>query len=123
MSASDRVLSRLHSATGLRISKSELELIFSMQDEGQNKQYQEDLQLAILIYEDAQQHGGATTDKAREKWVEVNKRIALWSTWASLTKPEKRGWFGKKKIPLAKKMMLRGLLSPNCAFVQSGALD
>jgi len=123
MSATNRVLSRLHSATGLKISEPELELIFSMQDEEQNKQYQEDLQLAILIYEDAQKHGGATTDKAREKWEEVNKRIAIGSTWASLAKPEKRGWFGKKRIPLTKKIMLKGLLSPNCAFVQSGALD
>lgn len=123
MSAANRVLSRLYSATGLNISEAELELIFSMQDKEQNKQYQEDLQLAILIYDDAQQHGGATTEKAREKWDEVNRRIALWSTWAALTKPEKSGWFGKKKIPFAKKMMLKGLLSPNCAFVQSGALD
>ncbi len=123
MSNTRSALERINISTGLSLTQSELELIFSMQDTEQNKQYRNDLHAAIIIYEDAQQHNGQTTELAINAWPEINKRIAFWSYLASLAKPEKSGLFGKRRIPTAKKLMLKNTLSPSCALIQSGALD
>tara|TARA_R100000322_G_scaffold146014_1_gene102171 strand:+ start:97 stop:465 length:369 start_codon:yes stop_codon:yes gene_type:complete len=122
MNQTERVLQRVNSATGLRLTPQELELIFSMQDEDQNRQYQEDLKLAVAIYEDAEQNEGKTTSEAAQKMDEVSKRIALWSYWAQLAKPVRSGLF-RKRIPFSNKLTLKGLLSPDCEFVRSGKLD
>ena len=123
MSNMPPALERINRATGLSLTPSELELIFSMQDTDQNKQYENDLHTAIIIYEDAQQHNGQTTESARSLWPEINKRIAFWSYLASLAKPEKSGLSGKRRIPIAKRLMLKNTLSPSCALIQSGALE
>jgi len=123
MSNNSAFLSKVNEATGLELTVSDLELIFSMQNEEQNDQYKEDLKKAVLIYQDTMDHGGMIAEKAIPVWEEVNKRIALWSSWASMATPVRKGFFGRKEIPFVKRMMLRDLLSPNCDLMKSGKLD
>lgn len=123
MSNNSAFLSKINEATGLAFTVSELELIFSMQNNEQNEQYKEDLRTAVLIYQDTMEHEGMMAEKAIPVWEEVNKRIALWSSWADMAKPVKKGFFGRKEIPFVKRMMLRDLLSPDCDLVKSGKLD
>jgi len=118
----ERVLKNVNRVTGLELTPKDFELILSLQDDCQNRQYRDDLRLAIAIHDDAEQHGGRVTVEANQRYEEVSKRIGLWSTWADLAKPRRTGLF-IKRIPPTNRMILRGLLSPNCKLVKSGGLN
>ena len=116
-------LSKLSAATQLRFDEAELDLMASIQDQTQREQFEGDLKLVVSLWENAQAHDGTLTVEDNERWDKVSKRIAAWSSLADLARPEKSGWFGKADIPVPKRMMLKGLLSPSCALVASGMLD
>ena len=122
MSKNSTYLSKVNEATGLSLTASDLELIFSMQTDQQHEQYINDLDIAVLLYQDAMAHNGMMTEKATPVWKEVNARIALWSSWAGMATPVRRGFFSRKEIPFFYKITLKRLLSPDCEFIKSGKL-
>lgn len=117
------LLSEARKATGIAFTYQHLELIFSMQTTEQNEQYRSDLLTLIAIHRDTCQHNGMMADSAIPIWEELSKRIALWGVWAEWATPVKQGLFGKKKISVTRKLMLRDVLSPECELMKSGKLD
>lgn len=116
-------LQRINLATEANFKIKDIELINSMQTIEQQKQFNEDLDIIVNLYEVSEKNGGFFDEKElSEKWDEVSRRLALWSLWASYATPQRRGIFSKKEIPFEKKILLRELISPETEFYRSGAL-
>lgn len=109
-------------ATGLEFDSHVIEATLRLHNGEQQEQYLNDLRLVIDIYNDALNHGGATTTHARQEWERANKRIAYWALMLDYATPKRAGWFGKKSIGPAARTILMGALSPESAFIRSGAL-
>ncbi|UVL30744.1 hypothetical protein [Pseudomonas donghuensis] len=108
----------LRKATGLEFDLQRVEATFRLQSEDQREQYLNDLRLVIGIYNDALNHGGATTPQAQQEWERVNKRIAFWALMLEYATPKRSGLFGRKAISPAARMALMGALSPESEFMR-----
>lgn len=115
-------LDRVSRATGLKLDHSTVELTLRLQNEEQRDQYIDALNIATLIYEDAQQHGGETTQTAQEEWSRANKLIGFWASMADAATPKRRSWFGRRAISPGAKLMLLRTLSPEADIMKSGEL-
>ncbi|MBX8489876.1 hypothetical protein K5D42_08420 [Pseudomonas cichorii] len=76
----------------------------------------------VFIFEDSIGKGGRIDQQYESEWDFVCKRIGVWSSYASMLKPKRQGWFGKKEIPFPAKMMLAQVLSPEAPIMKINAL-
>ena len=117
-----QVLSRIERATGLRLAQETLDLIYSLQSSDQYEQFVDDLNKVVFIYEDSVSKGGRIDQQHAPEWDLVCKRIGIWSSYTSMLKPKRQGWFGKKEIPFSAKMMLLQVLSPEAPIMKTNIL-
>ncbi|MNJ49208.1 hypothetical protein D3C77_444270 [compost metagenome] len=112
----------LRKATGLEFGLRYVEATLRLQSADQQEQYLNDLRLVVGIYNDALNHGGATTSQAQQEWERVNKRIAFWALMMDYATPKRAGLFGRKAIGPAARMALMGTLSPDSEYMRNGEL-
>jgi hypothetical protein len=115
-------LPRIERATGLRLVQETLDLIYSLQSPDQYEKFVDDLNKVVLIYEDSLSKGGRIDQQYISEWDLVCKRIGMWSSYTSMLKPKRQGWFGKKEIPFPAKMMLSQVLSPEAPIMKANIL-
>lgn len=116
-------LNRINKATGIKFEQSQINSILTLQSPEQTEQFIEDLQKVVFIYENSLQSGGQVQEQYAEEWGQVSNRIGLWCSYLYLLEPKRRGWFGKKEIPFAAKMMLSRILSPDAPIQKAGTLQ
>ena len=115
-------LPRIERATGLTLAQETLDLIYSLQSPEQYDQFVDDLNKVVLIFEDSISKGGRIDQLYESEWDFVCKRIGMWSSYTSMLKPKRQGWFGKKEIPFAAKIMLTQVLSPDAPIMKTNIL-
>lgn len=120
-SANDLI--RIQKATGIKFDQDQINTMISLQSPEQTEQFLEDLQKVVFIFEDSTSSGGNIKEQYSEEWEFVCKRIGIWSSYLSLLKPKRRGWFGKKEIPFPAKMMLLQVISPDAPIRKTGILE
>ena len=119
----DKFFKQVTKVTGLHMDRARLLHTLRLQSPEQQEQYLEALKLTVMIYNDAQQHGGATTDFGQQEWARLNKLIAFWAALAEQATPKRKGWFGKKSISPGARLMLLRTLSPEAEIIKSGELS
>ena len=115
-------LPRIERATGLRLAQETLDLIYSLQSPDQYEQFIDDLNKVVFIYEDSISKSGRIDQQYAPEWDLVCKRIGMWSSYTSILKPKRQGWFGKREIPFPAKMMLSQVLSPEAPIMKTNIL-
>lgn len=108
----------LRKATGLEFDPQYVAATLRLQSSDQQEQYLNDLRLVVGIYNDALNHGGATTPQAQQVWEHANKRIAFWALMKDYATPKRAGLFGRKAIGPAARIALMGALSPESEFMR-----